>query len=187
MAKLSTALTVSLMIVTGIIGVGIGYYLTPQYQQTMFNKNEMSLGPADRSVDQRYINAMITHHRGAILVAEQAITTSERKEIRDLAGEILQNEPKLIAELYAWKKDWYKDTRTVRDPIVPRLGDFSPTFDLRFLNAVIAHHEAGIAMTREIRSKSSRAEVLDNADVVEAFLTKSGAMLQGWRKQWYNI
>jgi uncharacterized protein (DUF305 family) len=63
----------------------------------------------------------------------------------------------------------------------------SKTFDLRFLNALIAHHENGIVMTQEVRAKSSRAEVLDNADAVEAFLKKTGVMLREWRKAWYNI
>jgi uncharacterized protein (DUF305 family) len=99
----------------------------------------------------------------------------------------LANEPKLIEELYAWKKEWYNDTRTVRDPIVPKLGSYDATFDLRFLNALIAHHESGIQMTKDIRLKSSRSAVQDNANAVEQFLTTSGVMLREWRKQWFNV
>ncbi len=186
MYKISIVLTVSLMIVAGIIGVGIGYYLTPQYSLTMYDKNVMDLGRADRWLDLRYINAMITHHRGAILVAKQA-EVSGRKEVRDLVMAIQKNEPPLIAELYAWKKQWYNDTRPVKDPIVPNLGSYDTSFDLRFLNAVIAHHESGIVMTKEVRVKSTRSEVLNNADAVEAFLTTSGTMLKEWRKNWYKI
>lgn len=55
------------------------------------------------------------------------------------------------------------------------------------MNALIAHHEAGILMTEEIRTKSSRAEVLNNADAVENFLKTTLVTLKGWRKAWYNI
>lgn len=178
-------LTASLVIVAGILGMATGYFLTPEY--AMYDKTTMTLGRPDRLLDLRYINAMIAHHRGAILLAEQAREMSKRPEIRDLAEEITVSEPKLIAELYTWKLDWYGDRRKAVDPIVPRLGAYTDTFDLRFLNALIAHHEAGIVMTREVRLKSSRAEILDNADAVEVFLKKSGDMLQDWRKNWYNL
>jgi uncharacterized protein (DUF305 family) len=129
---------------------------------------------------------MIAHHRGAILVAQQA-EVSKRPEVKNLAIEIQKNEPVLIAELYTWKKAWYGDTRSVKDPVVPNLGTYDASFDLRFLNAVIAHHAAGIVMTKEVRAKSSRSEVLNNADAVEEFLNTSGNMLKEWRRNWYKI
>lgn len=186
MKTISLPLAIALAIVTGTIGIGIGYALTPEYQLSMYDKNAMDLGAADRWVDQRYLNAMIAHHRGAILMAEQA-QASERPQVRELAAEILENEPKLIAELYAWKEEWYGDTRSVRDPLAPKFGPVDETFDLRFLNALIAHHESGVEMAKEIRLKSSRSEVLNNADDVEAFLITSGGTLRSWRSDWYGI
>lgn len=178
---------VSVSIVFLLIGLVAGYSLTPEYQQNMYVKNDMGLGTADRWLDQRYIDTMIAHHRGAILLAEQAEKNGDRPEIVSLAKEIQVSEPKLIADLYAWKKNWYGNTRKVKDPLVARLGSNDKTFDLRFLNALIAHHEAGILMTKEVRLKSSRNEVLDNADAVENFLTKGVGMLNGWRNNWYSI
>ena len=174
------------MIISGIIGTGIGYELTPEYTLSMYEKNNMSLGQADRWFDLSYINAMIAHHRGAILIAKQA-GASQRAEIKDLAAEIQKSEPLAIDELYKWKKEWYHDSRLVRDPIVPNLGAYDDKFDLRFLNALIFHHESGILMTKEARAKSSRAEILNNTDSVENFLSSGIKMLKDWRKQLYNI
>lgn len=181
----SLPLVAALMIISAVIGMGIGYSLTPEYEASMYEKNTMTLGRPDRLLDLRYVNAMIAHHRGAMLVAEQALS-SERPEVKGLAQEILKNEPKAIDELYAWKKSWYGDARRVLDPRVPNLGAYDATFDLRFLNAVIAHHENGILMTQEVRLKSSRSEVLDNADAVEAFLKGGIATLSSWRTAWYS-
>lgn len=186
MQKVSWYIAASLMIVTGISGIAVGYYLTPEYSLSMYEKNAMDLGPADKWVDLRYVNEMIAHHRGAMLVAEQA-TVSQRPEVANLAKAILADEPAAIAELYAWKKEWFNDTRPVQDPVVPKLGTYDETFDLRFLNTVIAHHQNGIMMTKDIRVKSSRAEVLNNADAVEKFLSGGVDMLSDWRKAWYNI
>lgn len=185
--KISVYLALSLMIVSSVVGVGFGYYLTPEYKVSMYEKNTMSLGQADRTFDLRYINAMIAHHRGAMLLAQQLGENTTRPDLKTLSQNILQDEPKAIAELYAWKKEWYGDTKTVRDPVVANLGSAGDTFDLRFLNAIIAHHEAGILMTKETRLKSSRTEILNNADAVEAFLSNGLQTLKSLRTTWYNI
>lgn len=185
--KVSIYLATGLIVVGALVGVSFGYYLTPEYRASMYDKSSMSLGPADRTFDLRYINAMISHHRGAMLLAEQLSKGTARAEMKALAQNILADEPKAIAGLYVWKKDWYGDAKTVRDPIVANLGPSGDTFDLRFLNAIIAHHEAGIVMTKETRQKSSRAETLDNADAVQAFLANGIKALSGLRASWYGI
>lgn len=186
MTKISIYLTGALMIITGIIGIGIGYFLTPSYNLSMYEKNSMDLGRPDKWIDLRYIDAMIAHHRGAMLLAEQ-VEKSQRVEVQNLAKDILKNEPLAIANLYAWKKAWYNDTRVVADPASPKLGAYDEKLDLRFLNALISHHQNGIVMTKDIRTKSSRTEVLNNADAVELFLSEGIDMLKGWRKEWYAI
>jgi uncharacterized protein (DUF305 family) len=185
MSKISLYTASSLFVIALVLGIGIGYYFTPEYKLSMYDKSSMDLGRPDKWLDLRYINAMIAHHRGAMLVAEQA-QKSERPEIANLAKEILSNEPKLIDELYIFKKDWYKDTKKVIDPVVPQFGAYDKTFDLRVLNTIISHHENGILMTEDVRTKSSRSEIINNADAVEAFLKTSGEMLKDWRKSWYN-
>lgn len=185
--KISIYLALGFVVVALVSGIGVGYSLTSEYRVSMYDKNGMNLGPADRTFDLRYVNAMISHHRGAMLLAEQLEKNTARPEMKALAKDILASEPAAIAELYAWKKEWYGDTKIVRDPIVSNLGPAGEKFDLRFLNAMIAHHEAGVVMTKETRLRSSRAEVLDNADAVEAFLKGGIAALGGLRSDWYNI
>ena len=186
MTKISIYLASALIIITGIMGIAVGYILTPSYSLNMYDKNVMDLGRADKWIDLRYVNAMISHHRGAMLLAEQA-QKSQRKDVQDLSAAILKGEPVAIAELYAWKKAWYNDTKKVTDPVGPKLGSYDEKLDLRFLNALIAHHQNGIIMTKDIRTKSSRLEVLNNADAVDAFLNGGIDMLKEWRKNWYNI
>src|SRR4051794_10038403 len=122
MKKISLPLAVSLMIVMFIIGLAGGYFISPEYQARMYTKDTMDLGQPDRFIDLRYINAMIAHHRGAMLLAQQISDKSQHEDIKKLVPEILANEPKAISELYQWKKNWYRDTRIVSDPIVPNLG-----------------------------------------------------------------
>jgi uncharacterized protein (DUF305 family) len=144
------------------------------------------LGKADKYVDLRYINAMIAHHKGAMVLAQEVKDNSQRQEIKELAVAILNDEPKAIAELYEWKKNWFNDTTEVPAKVVPKLGSYDEKLDLRFLNALITHHQEGILMTKEIRLKSTKNEVLNNADAVEEFLTGGVKMLSEWRTNWYE-
>lgn len=187
MSKISLSLAVSLMIVTGVLGAAIGFAMTPDYQSTMYQKESMDLGPADRSLDRRYINAMISHHRAAMLLADQAKNNATHEEIKELANKILADEPGAISELYDWKEQWYKDGKKVKDPVVANLGESDDRFDLRFLNALIAHHEAGLDMTKEVKMKSSRTEILNNAEDVEIFLNTTLEIFKNWRSTWYSI
>lgn len=187
MSKISTTLSISLIVVTGVLGWVAGYASTPDYRATMYDKTAMDLGRPDRTLDLRYINAMIAHHRGAMLLATQAGTQTQRKEMQNLSAMILKDEPGAIAELYTWKKEWYGDTKQVKDPIVSNLGSYDEKFDLRFLNALIAHHEAGLLMTEEVKTKSSRTEILNNADAVDTFLKTTLKLFKDWRAQWYTM
>jgi len=186
MGKISGPLAIALMIVSCVIGIGAGYWLTPQYRLSMYDKNAMDLGAPDKWLDLRYLDAMISHHREALLLAREA-SQSRRKEIAALCNDILESEPLTIEKLYRLKKDWYGDRRNVPDPKVAHLGNYDRTFDLRFLNALIAHQENGLRMTSEIRLKSSRSEILDNADSEELLMKHDLSRLIEWRKAWFNL
>jgi len=184
--KISRFLAISLVIIAFIIGIGAGYLIAPEYSMAAYESGQMTdLGKADKYIDLRYINAMIVHHRGAMLLAQEVKEKTKRPEVKKLSEDILTSEPKAIAELYQWKKDWYRDIRKVTDETVPNLGEYDKNFDLKFLNALIAHHEEGLIMAKEVKLKSSRAEILDNADSVIEFLTGGLKMLEGWRTEWY--
>lgn len=49
----------------------------------------------------------------------------------------------------------------------------------------MAHHEEGIIMAKEIRLKSTRTQVLSNADAVIEFLSGGLKMMKDWRTEWY--
>jgi Domain of unknown function (DUF305) len=183
---MSKILAISLILIAFICGSGAGYFLSPYYSPNAQASME-GFGTADKWLDLRFINSMIAHHRGAVLMAQNIQNKTNSQEIKDLSKDIQTNEPKLIDELYSWKKQCYNDYTPVRDPVVSDFGKSDEQADLRFLNALIDHHHEGVKMTKEIRTKSSRSEVLNNADAVEKFLTESGETLKTLRKNWYKI
>jgi len=68
----------------------------------------MELG-ADTKVpfDQRFIDAMIPHHEGAIAMAEAALGKSQHGEIRTMAQAIIDAQKAEIAQMRQWKQAWF--------------------------------------------------------------------------------
>jgi uncharacterized protein (DUF305 family) len=62
---------------------------------------------ASKPFDQRFIEAMIPHHEGAIGMAKDAQQKAEHGEIKQLAGAIITAQEDEIAQMEQWLKDWY--------------------------------------------------------------------------------
>lgn len=184
---MKTPLCVSLITVAFTVGIGVGFGISPSYATMRSEQSamQMELGPADPRYDLRYIDGMIAHHKSAIFMAEQA-KESKRKEIRELAAAIISIDEKGIEDLYTLKNTLYRDTREINQFEKIRLGDVDDTFDLRFLNALTTHHEVAIRNARDVRTKSTRSQVIILAGEVETALGKSLSKLQEWRRSWYG-
>ncbi len=186
---MSKPLTFSIVVVTFILGMGTGFILSPEYAVRMSDKKSamVELGRADKFIDLRYIDGVIAHHLNAIYMAKQAETNSQRKEIKELAKEIIAVDTKSIEELYGWKKSLFNNTKQITQYEKINLGIYDEKFDLRFLNALIAHHEEAIKTAKEIRTKSQRNEILNLADTIIKNLSSGVTTLSGWRTNWYKI
>src|ERR671916_1111733 len=54
--------------------------------------------------DERFIDAMVPHHQGAVEMAEVALQNAEHPELRQLAGDIIADQQAEIARLRAIKE-----------------------------------------------------------------------------------
>jgi uncharacterized protein (DUF305 family) len=66
-----------------------------------------SLGTEDTSYDARFIDMMIPHHRGAIMMAESAIGKAAHPELRQFAEKIAADQKREIEEMQGWRTSWY--------------------------------------------------------------------------------
>jgi uncharacterized protein (DUF305 family) len=186
---MSKYLVYAVVIISFIVGIGVGYIITPEYSQESQKKNNMSLdlGRPDANLDKRYIDGMIAHHLAAIYLAKQAQDISTRNEIKELSRAIIAADEKGIRQLYVWKKEWYNNTKEITKYQKVNLGTSDEKFDLRFLNALIIHHDDAITIARDVQQKSTRNEILTLASEVIQSLSESKITLQTWRKTWYGI
>lgn len=73
--------------------------------------DKMTFGLKDKvgnDFDKAFINAMITHHEGAIAMARLATIASNHKEVRDMAKNIIEVQSKEIDQMHAWHKSWFE-------------------------------------------------------------------------------
>lgn len=172
-----------------IVGIAIGFSVTPEYAQMKSEKQSpmMSIGRADKYVDLRFIDGMIAHHLAAIFLAQQAKEHSKRSDIQALASTIIAVDTEGIEKLYALKKTWFGNTKKISQFTKVQLGSADDQFDLRFINALVAHHEEAIDVAKEMQTKSTRSEVLTLAGDVIAGLSGGIKTLTEWRGDWYGI
>ena len=170
------------------------------------NDMEMDLGPADAELDLRFIDAMTLHHQGAIEMAEQAGEKANHAELKTLAQEIITAQQQEIEQMQQWRQQWYANAGT--EPVMyhsqmghsmpmseemrssmmmnPDLGAADAEFDLRFINAMIPHHEGAVTMAQEALEKSNRPEVKQLAQTIIDAQQPEIQQMQQWKQQWYG-
>jgi uncharacterized protein (DUF305 family) len=57
--------------------------------------------------DQRFITAMISHHQGALEMAEGVQDKAEHPEIKELAAAIITAQKAEIAQMEQWQREWF--------------------------------------------------------------------------------
>lgn len=57
--------------------------------------------------DEMFLDMMISHHQGAIDMANLALKNSQRKEIKDLANDIISAQEKEIEMMESWLESWW--------------------------------------------------------------------------------
>lgn len=173
---------------------------------SMSSSMNMDLGPKDQSFDLRFIDAMTPHHEGAVQMSQEALQKSQRPEIKQLAQSIIAAQDQEISQMKAWRQAWYPDassTPVMYDAstghLVPMsdemrsgmmmegsLGAADQQFDLRFINAMVPHHQGAVTMAQEALAKSDRPEIKRLAQNIIASQQQEIGQMQQWRKAWYG-
>lgn len=70
----------------------------------MMEMGPMAVSDGDAPFDQRFLEAMIPHHEGAIAMARDALQKAEHAEIKELAQAIITAQEAEIAQMREWLK-----------------------------------------------------------------------------------
>ena len=173
-------------------------------QGGMMNHN-MDVGPADANYDLRFIDSMLPHHQGALVMAQSAIQKSKRPELVKFAKNIITEQKKEIAQMQQWRKQWYPTasatpimwhaemnhempmTTAHKESMMMNmsLGEADAGFDKRFLDAMIPHHQGAVTMAKDSLKKSKRPELQKLAQNIITSQQAEISQMTRWQQQWY--
>ncbi|MEO5930475.1 MAG: DUF305 domain-containing protein [Candidatus Kapaibacterium sp.] len=181
-----------------------GMTMSGDMEHDMPMMNEMmvrNLGAGDSSYEYRFIDEMIPHHEGAVMMAKDALAKANRPELKKLAESIIASQQKEIDQMKQWKKSWYGDKvpagtgaasgmmgkmSSMNEMMVKHLGQKDSNYEDRFIDEMIPHHEGGVAMAKDALVKAHRPELKKLAQDIITGQEKEIAQMKEWRRQWYG-
>lgn len=173
---------------------------TPMASHTM----TMDLGPQDDKFDLRFIDGMILHHQGAITMAEAVLQNSQREEMKQLAKAVITTQQDEIDQMKQWRQAWYPNigaelvmydaqmghtmvmTPQMKTALMMNedLGKADAEFDLRFIDAMIPHHEGALTMAEQVLQKSDQLELRQIAQNILDTQQAEIDQMKQWRQMW---
>jgi uncharacterized protein (DUF305 family) len=147
--------------------------------------------------DERFIDAMVPHHQGAIEMAEVALDNAEHEEIKDLSRNIVSTQKAEIEQLKTIKKEEFgtsqvpmemskEQMRSMGMMMNPQHLAQSKPFDEAFINAMIPHHQSAVYMAQLAHEKSKIPEVKDLAENIVSAQQREIEQMKQWRREWYR-
>jgi uncharacterized protein (DUF305 family) len=147
--------------------------------------------------DERFIDAMVLHHQGAIEMAKVALKHAEHEEIEELSHNVISSQQDEIEELKAIKKEEFGTSQVpmemsqeqmrgmgmMMDP--QQLANKEP-FDKAFIDAMIPHHQSAKYMSQVAYKKSKIPEIKELAGNIVSAQKREIEQMKQWRKQWYS-
>lgn len=170
------------------------------------NHSVLELGPADAEYDLRFIDGMIPHHEGAVIMAEDVLAKSQRTKLLELAREIINAQEKEIEQMKQWRQNWYPQAPETpmtwnaqmnnsmamsKEQIEAMrmdmdLGVADENYDRRFLETMILHHQKAVEMAEDVLEKSERSEIKELANNIITSQQLEIDQMNGWLNDWYG-
>jgi uncharacterized protein (DUF305 family) len=146
--------------------------------------------------DERFIDAMVPHHQGAIAMAEVALENAEHEEIEQLSRNIISSQQAEIEELKSIKQEEFGTSNVPMEMSQEQMRGMGMTmdpqelankepFDKAFIDAMIPHHQSAIEMARVALENSDNPQIKELAESIISAQQREIEQMTRWRQQWY--
>jgi uncharacterized protein (DUF305 family) len=148
-------------------------------------------------IDRAFVKEMVPHHRSAVEMAKFAQRHGERRQIKQLAREIIAAQNAEIERMRGLDQrlaDAGVATRSLgmtahemgthMDPGALRRAE---PFDRAFLDMMIPHHEGAIRMAKLQLERGRNRTVKRLAGRIVDAQTNEIALMHQWRIQWFGV
>ena len=215
----STLLLIAILLLAGFIGMAI-YGVNKNSNYTMQGNSmmgdsansdrdlksdtssadyQMMAGVQGEEYDRLFLANMISHHMGAVDMANLALKSAKHQEVKDLANAIISAQTTEIASMVSWQKTWgypassgtammdhsamgMEDTNAgMMNALSNKTGD---DFDKAFLKEMIMHHQSAIDMSASGVTNAKHQEVKDLTVAISTAQKKEIRQMRQWQKTW---
>ena len=165
----------------------------------MMNMNS-DPGAADQPFDLQFLDSMIHHHNGAIMMAKMVLGKTERPELKTFGQKIIDDQTKEIDQMKQLREQWYSGKPSAVNMEMPgmvggmkimtseHMEDMnemeSSHFDNHFLNMMVLHHEGAVTMSKEALQKAEHAEIKQLADRIIKAQAPEIEQMKKWKTAW---
>ena len=165
----------------------------------MMNMNS-DPGAAEAPYDLQFLDSMIHHHNGAIMMAKMVLGKTERPELKAFAQKVIDDQSKEIDYMKQLREQWYAGKPQAVNMEMPgmvggmkimtgehmkEMDQMPPAhFDDHFLNMMIAHHEGAVTMSKEAQKKAEHPEVKQLADKILEAQEPVIEQMKKWKEMW---
>ena len=165
----------------------------------MMNMNS-DPGAAEAPYDLQFLDSMIHHHNGAIMMAKMVLGKTERPELKAFAQKVIDDQSKEIDYMKQLREQWYAGKPQAVNMEMPgmvggmkimtgehmkEMDQMPPAhFDDHFLNMMIAHHEGAVTMSKEAQKKAEHPEVKQLADNIIQAQGPEIEQMKKWKEMW---
>ena len=172
----------------GMQGMAHGSETTDEASEMLVENGEYS--------DERFVDAMVPHHQGAIEMAQVALENAEHPEILALAEEIVAAQDTEIGQLKSIKQEQFGISEVSMDrsaeemegmgmAVDPQELANEEPFDKAFIDNMIPHHESAMEMAQVALEESENPEIRQIAAAIVDAQEREIEQMTSWRDEWY--
>ena len=158
---------------------------------------QSSPNAASAPYDLQFLDTMIAHHQDAVDMAGPVTTKARHAEIKTLATNIISSQEKEIAQMKAWRDQWFAGAApamnmemmgmndSMKGMDMKSLGTLSGNdFDLAFIKQMVPHHEGAVVMAKEALKKTTKPEIKTLANDIIKTQQAEIKQMKEWRTAW---
>lgn len=167
--------------------------------------------PRVATLEKDFLMGMVPHHRGAIMMAEMAVTKATRPELRALASTIITGQQAEIGLMTNYLRDWYgmtppqghmmpeevmgrMDMPVMRGLMPDMMAEMAQLekltgreFDVAFMQHMTHHHAMAVMMASHVLMAGHHQALKELAADIVIAQGQEMKQMQTWLDAWYSV
>jgi uncharacterized protein (DUF305 family) len=124
-----------------------------------------------KDFDVAFLSQMITHHEGAVKMAQDALKVAKKPETKEEAQKVIDAQAKEIEQMKGWLKEWHnaepsKEQQELVHQDMQHMESMPVKDDHTFFDMMIPHHQGAIDMSALVDERAERPELKEFAKKV---------------------